>query len=244
MCIPPPSRRHPAAHGRQPETDRFVLSGVGLSDAAAGEDSVVRVLVHDRFGNTAQPSAQTRFGMVLVASERGAAAGKGLTTSNRPGGGQGKAADFGKGAEGKGNKGKHDAQAQFKGESMPFDGKWIAATDSYELRYRPLEAGSFDLHIWSEQSQAQPQSLPLEARAEAESQHSQAQAVSEGRSVLPGSPFAVQVKMGSPSASGSQVSGSDATPELGDTPTAAGERLVVRAQVKDAFGNAAVAAEG
>ena len=64
------------------------------------------------------------------------------------------------------------------------------------------------------------------------------------RVALQGSPFAVSVKVGLPSATGSSVRGIDATPELGVTPTSAGERLTVRPQVRDRFGNDAAAPEG
>jgi hypothetical protein len=212
----------------QAEVERFALRGDGLSLATAGEPAAVSIKVHDRFGNVAEPNTALRFGLALVNAD--------TTKADRGVRGKTAAGTDGKSAKdsapknqpipppseaGKGKSGKVVQYKGFFGDSMEFKSELLA--DGFMLRYTPRESGTFDLHVW----------LVLDANANGGE-----------RAALPGSPFKVEVQMGSANATGSFVKGSEATPELGQVPTFAGEKLIVRPQLRDHFGNAAVAPSG
>lgn len=243
-------------HAARPDTECFVLSGVGLSAATAGKEAVVYVKVHDRFGNVAEPSADTRFGLALVSVERttgGAEGRRGRPDSKGLGGKDSgvpppvaNAKDVLGSASGKSKSGKDDYKG-FRGESIEVASSWDHAVGGYQLKYTPREAGTFDLHAWlfTDEVSGEESGEQVVARQRRASTESAVSVADPGdRAALPGSPFAVQVKMGAASASGSFVKGTEATPELGQAPTLAGEKLIVRPQMRDLFGNSTVAPEG
>ena len=89
------------------------------------------------------------------------------------------------------------------------------------ITYVPQEAGSLFLHAWSFDTSGK-------------------------RVPLPGSPFPIDVKVGSASASGSYVRPNEATPDLVECggKLVAGEKLIVRTQVRDNLNNDTAAPEG
>ena len=210
----------------QPELSRFVLSGAGLKMATAGELATVSIKVHDRFGNVADPGEAPSFGLALVSVDRTMDA-RGARGGPRADGKSNPKTDKGSAPPPPGStfvesRGRKDDQYKgFKGDSMELTSERLV--DGYVLRYTPRESGTFDLHMW----------VVVEGNVKGSE-----------RVALPGSPFPVQVQMGSASAAGSFVNGTDATPVLGVVPTFAGEKLIVRPQLRDLLGNPTVAPVG
>lgn len=95
--------------------------------------------------------------------------------------------------------------------SMPFEGLWIDG--QYEIRYVAQKAGDHQLNIWADTNGT------------------------GDRDLLPGSPFAMHVVENDPAPASSNIG----YPQEEKKSLYAGEKLVVRPQLRDQYGNAAAA---
>ena len=232
-----------------PAIDQMTVTGAGTSHATAGVEAELRVAIFDSFGNPFEDATgrvPCTFELSCANATQGQSDGtekkKNSSNQRAVGGGGGNSADAGEGGGGKGGSqakkgsgGGKDARAT---TPVAFVGK--LAGNVYSMRYVAQEARSVELHVFA---------VPHDANGAPDP---------EQRMALPSSPFLVEVSGGKASATASLVSvlgsssadSSKAAAMEHETSSGegsifvAGERITLRTQLCDAYGNEAVLADG
>ena len=213
-----------------PDIPHCELVGEGIKSGTAGVPTSLLINFRDQFGNAATPSTKYTYGLVLLplpSNDKGGRAGK---AASKAGGGK---------SGGQKDKVKDAAEADMRAAeeevessyNMPAINKPHAKTSaaeratlaktlpsiefegqpeersSHRITYVPHDAGDFELHAWCDYDG------------------------SGSRIFFPGCPFQMVVKSGRPSASGSYLR------DGGISAFTAGEKLILRVQLRDEFGN-------
>jgi len=194
------------------------ISGSGLSDAVAGDAAVARISCKDKYSNLATPSQSLKFGISLQQAEWSVDAREkrkikvAQSDDDVP-------APAPRARRGGARHDDKDEEARDRKKrltvenypAMPFEGAWVDG--EYEIRYMAQKAGDHQLHVWAD---------------------------TEGKGVrelLPGSPFTIHVV----EANASPASSSIGYPQEEKKAIYAGERLLLRPQLRDQFGNPSAA---
>lgn len=207
------------------------LEGAGLSKAIAGDPAVLRVKIRDQYSNAATPSNALKFIVSLQSESSNLDAREKRRKSTaqmqseieefqrRQAEQQRQKLEGKSKPAGKSNK-EDDAKVQRRQHkqvelpAMPYDGFWVDG--QYEIRYVAQKAGDYLLHVW-----ADPEGAGV-------------------REPLPGSPFEVKVVEAKPAAASSTIG----YPQEEKKAIFAGEKLVLKPQLRDQFGNASAAPLG
>lgn len=230
------------------EVNNCEIAGTGLTKAVAGEPAVLKIKIRDQYGNGATPSTALKFILSLQTEstnenarekrkkEKEKAAelrrqeeeefGR-LSQAQRleqqrsqtPGGvpdtSTAKKAKQKATGENKDDEKERRKKQKMEAEipAMEFEGQWVDG--EYEIRYTANKAGAHLLYLW-----ADPEGRNM-------------------REPLPGAPFEVVVA----EAQASPASSSIGYPQEEKKPIHAGEKLTLRPQLRDKFGNPASASD-
>ena len=203
-------------------------SGPGLSKTVVGTPSTIQVQLHDQYDNaTVMPSL--KFGMTIVATL------KDLEKS--------------KDKEEKKLKEKQIKEKWQRAPSDPFEGVWLET--AYEMKYQPTIAGEMDLFLWCEQA-GKPRELvpdsPFRVDCNAGPAHPPRcrldgfeieEVLMERGAAKKGAAEQKAVKGGTQKDSNVVCEAKEAGSTI-----SAGEQMVFRPNLCDAYGNPAAAAEG
>ena len=220
----------------KPEVSACEVTGVGLHNAVAGKQAVVRVRLRDRYLNPAKPLPDMKFGLAMLPAEpaQPEKTKKEKKAMRLPG----EKAPPSSGEDGElvgdGAPRKKD-RFDRAGIDMACDGQWIG--DEYELRYVAKEAGNFELNVWCMTGE---KITSVAAAAQAMLAVESPTFASE-RQKLPGAPFALHVAEGKAYAAASIMEG-DETAQSGSL--IAGEKFSLKAQLRDQYNNATDAPSG
>jgi len=195
-------------------------SGTGLEKTTAGELAKIRLEMFDQFSNVALvDESSTTFGLTLVPRQ--------LDRDEK-------------------------ARAWREDASYPHTAAWVG--DIFEMSYEPRHAGEMDLFVWCHRETVSM----MERTASTETTTCTA-----ARQALPGSPFHISCAAGTAHVAGSQIDGffsellssvevnkkAVGGAQTVETPVTdgllqAGDAIVLRPSICDAFGNSAAAGEG
>jgi len=250
-----------------PEVSKCAVSGDGLKAARAGLPAAIEVSCKDRYGNTAQRSDDMRFGLLLAPREQNAKeeapAGppRGSVTKEREPSGASRGKDASN-KEGKDRRDPLDTLANAK--SMAFTGLWVderiegERVEAYHISYTAQEAGDFFLHVWMDPDgsgvrksvvgspfpvrvsgvRASPAGSFLGGIDKYLSGSTQGQGSARGADQLKDQPGDKAPNKVTDEASAS------AEPRAESAKLGVGERIVLRPQLRDEYGNASSAPNG
>ena len=192
------------------------VSGSGLNNAVAGAPAVFRITCKDKYSNPATPATSLTFGLAITRVEQTAQD----TIKSKKKLSQ-EAQEHNSLQKKQKNHEKDEEMRERKRRaamealhSMRFDGFWVDG--EYEIRFMAEKAGDHQLHLW-----ADPEGKGV-------------------REILPGSPFTLNVieNVASPKTS---TIGIEEKPSE-EKGFHAGEKLIVRPQLRDMYGNPSAAA--
>jgi len=225
-----------------PDVSQCVASGDGLNEARAGLPAAIQVMCKDKYGNVAQRSQTMLFGLVLVPQGKDEGGGGGKERA------QGK--ELAKDAV---REGANHVIAN--ASSMDFAGAWVEGDggEAYHISYTAQEAGDFYLHLWMDPEgtgvRKSVVGSPFAVRVSGVRASPQGsslggvekyQLTDEPAASSPGSEPGTRA--GRASRLSTESAAVPAEPRMAVLP--AGERLVLRPQLRDEYGNASYASDG
>jgi len=225
-------------HAGPPAVSQCTTEGDGLCEARAGREAKIRVLCKDQFGNVAARSECLSFGLCLAARQD--------VENEKKGAAKEVAKDSAK-----------EAALIASATSMDFSGAWVEEGCIYEIAYRAQEAGEFMLHVWMEPTREVREPLVgspfsvLVSGVRASHVGSYLGNVKnyypededeDDRDAAPGSASTEGRRPSSPTQRRLQAETKPKEPRTAKL--AAGDRLVLRPQLRDEYGNASSAPEG
>ena len=189
------------------------VHGDGLQGAVAGNPAVLRITCKDQYSNLATPAPTLKFGLSLQQVE----ATSDIKEKRRKGQEPAEKLQEQRGRTQKDNEG-DEARAQKRKSAMEallsqsFEGRWVDG--EYEIRYVAQNAGAHQLHLW-----ADPEGIGE-------------------RAAVPGSPYTLHVVENDAAPASSSI-GYPVTEEKKNI--YAGEKLTLKPQLRDQFGNPSAA---
>ena len=250
-----------------PEVSKCAVSGDGLKAARAGLPAAIKVSCKDRYGNVAQRSDNMRFGLLLAPRDQNAKeeAPAGPPRGSVPKEREPAGASRGKDASNKEAKDRRDPlDALANAKSMAFTGQWLderiegERVEAYHISYTAQEAGDFFLHVWMDPDgcgvrksvvgspfpvrvsgvRASPAGSFLGGVDKYLSGSTQGQGSGRGADLL--GDKAPNKATDEPSA----MASASAEPRADGAKLGVGERIVLRPQLRDEYGNASSAPNG